>query len=178
MLHRRCHFINSSWSHALSEFGWTSQLEIRADRRGNPSARIIRARWLCNGGVTSDLIHRENGRRFLTPLVCAGCLLTGLEAACSGKSGGVRLRAAQAKAFARYPQVMHVMHEIHKIHVRWTLTLPKQTARVTPSYTVHERKSHERIKCVFSAHPRLRKKARWTWVVYNCLLYTSPSPRD
>jgi len=22
-------------------------------------------------------IHRENGRRFLTPLVCAGCLLTG-----------------------------------------------------------------------------------------------------
>jgi len=52
-----------------------------------------------NGGVTSDLIHRENGKRFLTPLVCAGCLLIGLEAAYSGKSGGVRLRSARAKAF-------------------------------------------------------------------------------
>jgi len=51
-----------------------------------------------NGGVTSDLVHRENGRRFLMPLVCADCLLTGLEAACSGKSGGVRLRSARARA--------------------------------------------------------------------------------
>jgi len=37
-------------------------------------------------------------RRFLTLLVFAGCLLTGLEAACSGKSGGVRHRSAQVKA--------------------------------------------------------------------------------
>ena len=55
-------------------------------------------RLLYNGGVTSDPIHRENGRRFLTPLVFADCLLSGLEAACSGKSGGVRLRSARAKA--------------------------------------------------------------------------------
>ena len=32
-----------------------------------------------NGVLTSGLIHRENGGRFLTPLVCAGCLITGLE---------------------------------------------------------------------------------------------------
>jgi len=51
-----------------------------------------------NGVVTSDLIHRQNGRRFLTPLVCAGCLLTGSEAASLGKSGGVRLRSARVKA--------------------------------------------------------------------------------
>jgi len=43
-------------------------------------------------------LYTENGRRFLTPLVYAGCLLTGLEAACSGKSGGVRPRSARAKA--------------------------------------------------------------------------------
>jgi len=35
------------------------------------------AMWLYNGGTTPV----ENGRRFLTPLVCAGCLLTGWEAA-------------------------------------------------------------------------------------------------
>jgi len=35
------------------------------------------------------------------PLVCAGCLLTGLEAACSGKPGGVRLRPAREKAASR-----------------------------------------------------------------------------
>jgi len=29
------------------------------------------------GGVTSGLKRRENGRRFLTPLVCAGYLLKG-----------------------------------------------------------------------------------------------------
>jgi len=56
------------------------------------------ARWLYNGGVTSGLIHRENGRRFLTPFVCAGCLLTGWKAACSRKSRGVRLHSARAKA--------------------------------------------------------------------------------
>ena len=55
-------------------------------------------RWLYNGGVTSELTHRENGRRFLTPLICAGCLLTGLEAASSGKSEGVRLRSARERA--------------------------------------------------------------------------------
>jgi len=49
-------------------------------------------------GVTSGLIHRENGRRFLTPLVCADRLLTGWKAACSGKSGVVRHRPARAKA--------------------------------------------------------------------------------
>jgi len=38
-------------------------------------------RSLCNGGVTSGLIHRDNRRRFLTPLVCAGRLLTGWKAA-------------------------------------------------------------------------------------------------
>jgi len=53
---------------------------------------------LYNGVLTSGLIHRENGRRFLTPLVFAGCLLTGLETACSGKSGGFRLRSAREKA--------------------------------------------------------------------------------
>jgi len=53
---------------------------------------------LYNGGVTSGLIRIENGRRFLTPLVCAGRLLTGWKAACSGKSAGVRLRSAQARA--------------------------------------------------------------------------------
>jgi len=59
---------------------------------------MVVTRWLYNGVLTSGLIHRENGRRFLTPLVCAGCLRTGLEAACSGKSGGVRLRSAREKA--------------------------------------------------------------------------------
>jgi len=62
----------------------------RSDRGG--------ARWLYIGVVTSDLIHRENARRFLTSHVWAGCLLTVLEAACSGKSGGVRQRSARAKA--------------------------------------------------------------------------------
>jgi len=35
------------------------------------------SRWLYNSGVTSGLIHREDGRRFVTPFVFAGCLLTG-----------------------------------------------------------------------------------------------------
>jgi len=65
-----------------------------------------RSRWLYNGGVTSDVIHRENGRRFLTPLLCAGCLFTGWKAACSGKSGGVRPRSARAKA-AFHPVSRH-----------------------------------------------------------------------
>jgi len=38
---------------------------------------FVRTRWLYNG-VTTPL---ENGRRFLTPLFYAGCLLTGWEAA-------------------------------------------------------------------------------------------------
>ena len=49
-------------------------------------------------GVTTPI---KNRKRFLTPLVSAGCLLIGLEAACSGSSGEVRLRSARAKAFAR-----------------------------------------------------------------------------
>jgi len=60
--------------------------------------RLGQARWLYIGGVTSGVTHRENGRRFMTPLVCAGSLLTGWKAACSGKSGEVRLRSALAKA--------------------------------------------------------------------------------
>jgi len=44
-------------------------------------------------------LYTETKRRhFLTTLVCVGCLLTGLETACSGKSGGVRRRSARAKA--------------------------------------------------------------------------------
>ena len=58
------------------------------------SNKIASARWLYNGGVPSGLIHRENGRQFLTPLVCADCLLTGWKAACSGKFGGVRRSSA------------------------------------------------------------------------------------
>jgi len=60
--------------------------------------RNLVTRWLYSGVVTSGLIHRENGRRFLTPINCASCLLTGWKAACSGKSGRVRLRPARAKA--------------------------------------------------------------------------------
>ena len=37
------------------------------------------------------------------PLVCAGCLLTGLEAACSGESGGVRLRSSLPEQAASNP---------------------------------------------------------------------------
>jgi len=48
-------------------------------------------RWLYNGGTT--LI--EIGRRFLTPLVCAGCLLTGWEAAFA--------RVKRSELFRTYP---------------------------------------------------------------------------
>ena len=66
------------------------------------SCLIMRIQWgkfstgCQQGGVTSDL--RENGGRFLTPLVCVGCLLAGLKSACSGESGGLGLRSARAKA--------------------------------------------------------------------------------
>jgi len=79
-----------------------------------------------NGVVTSDLIHRENGRRFLTPLVRAGCLLTGLEAACSGKSGGVRHRSALAKA-SSYP-VSRQPAQTSGVRKR----LPFSTGKVSP----------------------------------------------
>ena len=59
-------------------------------------------RWLYNCGVTLSLIHRKNGRRFLSSLVCASHLFTGWKAVCSGKSGGGRIRSARAKA-AFYP---------------------------------------------------------------------------
>ena len=51
-----------------------------------------------NGRDASGLILSGNGRRFLTPLACAGRLLTGWKAVCLGKSGGVRLRPVRAKA--------------------------------------------------------------------------------
>jgi len=68
-----------------SPASWTLKFFQRSDRAA--------CGWLGN-----TRCGRENGRRFLTPLVFAGCLLTGLETACSGKSGGFQLRSAREKA--------------------------------------------------------------------------------
>ena len=61
----------------------------------------LSSRWLFNGGVTSDLIHGENGRCFLTPRVCAGCLLQGWRQLAPVSPEEFGLSSARAKAFAR-----------------------------------------------------------------------------
>jgi len=62
---------------------WVSNEQIFREKKKRISwARW--ARWLHNG-VTTPI---KNVRRFLTPLVCAGCLLTGWEAAFSRAERG------------------------------------------------------------------------------------------
>ena len=78
----------------------SSKFSLKLGLRISPS--ISTPRWLfCVTEEWLQTLYRENRRRFLRPLF-AGCLLTGLQAACSGKSGWVRLRSAFAKA-ASYP---------------------------------------------------------------------------
>jgi len=92
-------FLLKPISYRMRNFSSNVDTNFSSTFDSNFSSNVtLRPRWLYNGEVTSDLIHRVTGRRSLTPLVCAGCLLTGLEAPCSGKSGGFRLRSARAKA--------------------------------------------------------------------------------
>ena len=55
----------------------SNKVHILASLLGTFGKKRIRTRWLYNGVITPV----ENGRRFLTPLVCAGCLLKGWQAA-------------------------------------------------------------------------------------------------